>query len=238
MRALLLAAGFGTRLRPLTDKVPKCLVPIRGKPLLSYWLDLLLEKHIDQVLINTHYRRGDVCNFVAQSNYRERISLIHEETLLGTGGTVLKNIDFFQEQPFMVIHADNLSHFDVGAFIRCHNHRPPEAIMTMMTFDTDSPESCGIVEKNKQGLVMKFHEKVQNPPGNVANGAVYIFEPTISSHLRALGKAVFDISNDLIPTLLGRIFTFHNSTYHRDIGTMESLRIAEVDFPINKSGAD
>lgn len=69
MRALLLAAGLGTRLRPITDRVPKCLVKVQGKPLLDYWLDILLTNGIDRVLVNTHYLPGAVNTYVKQSSW-------------------------------------------------------------------------------------------------------------------------------------------------------------------------
>lgn len=231
MRALLLAAGLGTRLRPLTERVPKCLVPIRGQPLLAYWLELLLPAGIERVLVNTHYLPQPVQAFVADSPWRSRTSLVHEERLLGTGGTVLANADFFQRRPFLVAHADNLTRFDVSAFLGRHANRPPGCAITMMTFDSDAPQSCGIVEEDGRGIVRGFHEKVANPPGNRANGAVYIFETEVLDFLRALKKPFLDLSLDVMPAFLGRICTFHNDVYHRDIGNLESLARAEREYP-------
>lgn len=230
MRALLLAAGLGTRLRPITNHVPKCLVPIHGKPLLGYWLELLFPAYVDRVLLNTHYLPDPVRAFVETSPWRNRITLVHEDYLLGTGGTILKNRSFLNQGPFLVAHADNLTRFDVAALIARHTHRPQGVIMTMMTFTTDDPSSCGIVEENDLGIVTGFHEKVKNPPGNHANAAVYIMEPEIMSILEALGSPVIDLSTEIIPRLLGKICTYHNDDYHRDIGTIESLRLSELEF--------
>jgi mannose-1-phosphate guanylyltransferase len=91
MRALLLAAGIGSRLRPLTETVPKCLVPIHGRPLLDYWLELLFSGGTERVLINTHWLADHVRDYVASCRWRPRIDLVHEGTLLGTGGTILAN---------------------------------------------------------------------------------------------------------------------------------------------------
>lgn len=230
MRALLLAAGFGTRLRPITDHIPKCLVPVHGKPLLEYWLDLLLLGDIEYVLLNTHYLPDKVRQFVANSKWRSRISMVHEDVLLGTGGTVLKNRKFFGNEPFLVAHADNLTQFDLAAFIARHHARPKGVDITMMTFHTDAPGSCGIVEENTDGVVVAFHEKVENPPGNHANAAVYIFEPGVIDFMADLGGEVIDLSTEVIPHYMGRICTFHNYGYHRDIGNPESLRLAEQEF--------
>lgn len=230
MKALLLAAGLGTRLRPITDNVPKCLVPIHGKPLLEYWLDMLLPNGIERVLINTHYLPHAVRAFVAGSRWRDSIDMVHEEILLGTGGTVLRNRNFLDGGPFMVVHADNLTRFDVKAFIGAHANRPAGVDITMMTFDTDMPQTCGIVELDERGVVIRFHEKVANPPSNHANAAVYIFEPSVIDFLASLGREVIDISTEVLPRYLGRMQSFHNSDYHRDIGTPESLALAEREF--------
>jgi mannose-1-phosphate guanylyltransferase len=230
LKALLLAAGLGTRLRPLTDTIPKCLVPILGKPLLAYWLDLLLQGGIDSVLVNTHHLAAAVEKYCRTSPWRSRIRLVHEPVLLGTGGTILANRAQFRGSAVLVAHADNLSRFSVGAFLGTHAARPAAAAMTMMTFETDAPETCGIVETNAAGLVARFHEKVVNPPGNRANAAVYIIEPEVVEFLAALGKPIIDFSTEVIPHFIGRVNTFHNDDYHRDIGTPESLRAAAREF--------
>jgi mannose-1-phosphate guanylyltransferase len=230
LRALLLAAGLGTRLRPLTDSIPKCLVPIRGRPLLEYWLELLFAGGLERVLINTHYLPELVRKFVRASPWRERIELVHEDSLLGTGGTVLRNSGFFGGDSFMVAHADNLTRFDVGAFWARHQRRPAGVLITMMTFETDAPQTCGIVVEDRQGIVREFHEKKQDPPGNLANGAVYLFDPEILEFLASLGRPVIDLSTEVLPHYLGRMWTYNNNLYHRDIGNLESLRGAERDY--------
>lgn len=232
MKALLLAAGLGTRLRPLTDTVPKCLVPIHQRPLLDYWLALLLSGPVESVLINTHHLADSVRAFVAASRWRDRIALVHEQTLLGTGGTILRNRHFFGRDPFMVVHADNLSVFDVSAFIARHTVRPRGSVLTMMTFDTDAPQTCGIVEQDAKGVVLRMHEKVTNPPGTRANAAIYIMDPEVVDFIASLGKPVVDVSTEVLPHFMGRIYSFHNAEYHRDIGSLDSLKKAEAEFAL------
>ncbi|WP_316194996.1 MULTISPECIES: nucleotidyltransferase family protein [unclassified Bradyrhizobium] len=230
MRALLLAAGIGSRLRPLTDTTPKCLVHIHGRPLLDYWLDLVFEGGVERALLNTHWLADQVRAHVAESPWRSRIDLVHEDELLGTGGTVLANRDWFGREPFLVAHADNLTDFDVAALIAAHRGRPAGCIMTMLAFRTDDPSSCGILELDRENRVIAFHEKVQNPPGNLANGAVYIFEPEVIEDVAALGKPIVDLSTEIIPNYLGRILCVETAGYHRDIGNPESLRRAHLEF--------
>jgi mannose-1-phosphate guanylyltransferase len=230
MRALLLAAGIGSRLRPLTDTIPKCLVPIHGRPLLDYWLELVFAADIERVLINTHWLAPKVREFVAASPWKDRIDLVHEEELLGTGGTVWKNRDYLGGEDFLLAHADNLTDFDVAAMRRAHEGRPEHCVMTMLAFRTDDPRSCGILELGDDNVVQAFHEKVENPPGDLANGAVYIFTPDLIERLSHVKGPFIDLSIDVIPQMLGRILAFETAGYHRDIGNQESLRRAEIEF--------
>lgn len=232
MRALLLAAGLGTRLLPLTSTIPKCLVPIYGKPLLEYWIRMLKDGGVSPVLINLHHFADKILYYIENSEFEDIVFTVYEENLLGTAGTLLKNRGFFVNEPLMLIHADNLSRFNVKAFIERHNSRPPECEMTMMTFRTATPESCGIVELDERGVVLAFHEKVKNPPGNLANGAVYILEPKIFNFLENIGKEVIDFSTEVLPHYVNKIFTFHNDVYHRDVGTIESYKIALKEFQV------
>lgn len=236
MRALLLAAGKGTRLRPLTDTVPKCLVPIQGKPLLDYWLQPLLEAGVERILINSHWLSDQVRLHLEASPWRRHVDLVHEEELLGTGGTTWANRRFFGDQDILVAHADNLTDFDVAGFQRRHEQRPPHCLMTMLAFRTDDPSSCGILELKGDDVVVAFHEKVANPPGNLANGAVYIFSPEVWPLLERCQGPFIDLSLDIIPGLMGRIAAFETPGYHRDIGNAESLRKANEDVAAGRVG--
>jgi len=174
LKAILLAAGFGTRLRPLTNNIPKCLVPIKGKPLLQIWLENLTSSGVNQILINTHYLHDKVNSFVKNSIFSNNCLLIHEEVLLGTAGTLLTNIDFLENEECLFLHADNYYLESIKELIKAHKNRPKNCLITMLTFRTDNPTSCGIVEIDEQNIVIGFHEKIKNPPGNLANGAIYV----------------------------------------------------------------
>ncbi|QCI63178.1 nucleotidyltransferase family protein [Phreatobacter stygius] len=238
MRALLLAAGLGTRLRPLTLTVPKCLVPVHGKPLLGYWLEHLFAGGIERVLINTHWLALPVRDYVAASPWRSRIDLVHEEELLGTGGTVLANRDWLNGAPFLLAHADNLTDFDVSTFRRRHEDRPKGCAMSMLAFRTDDPRSCGVLELDAACVLQAFHEKVPDPPGNLANAAVYICEPEIAEFIASLGKPIVDFSTEVIPRFIGETLAVETSGYHRDIGSPASLKAAEREYRPHRDAAD
>ncbi|MCU7555010.1 nucleotidyltransferase family protein [Alteromonas sp. ASW11-19] len=229
MKAVLLAAGEGTRLRPLTLHTPKCLVPINGKPLLDYWLEMLSSfSSITEIFVNTHYLHEQVESHLDRVwRHLDNLKCWYEPQLLGTAGTLLNNMDALSEGDVLVVHADNLSVFDLAAFIEAHQNRPAHCVMTMMLFKSDTPTSCGIVELDGTTII-DMHEKVANPPGNLANGAVYILSLEAITLLR--NSNISDISTQLIPMLLGRINGWVNHRYHRDIGTPASYKQALSDF--------
>lgn len=230
MKALLLSAGLGTRLRPITNTIPKCLVPINGKPLLQYWLENLTECGVEEFIINTHYFSEKIEEFINKSIYKDKVTLVYEKELLNTGGTVLSNKDLFnKDEPFLLVHADNLSFCNFKEFIESHKTKE-NYMLTMMLFQTEIPESCGIVELDKNNLVQNFYEKVSNPPSNLANGAVYICNYEILDFLKSLNKSNIDFSIEVIPQFMGRINTYLNSIYHKDIGTINSYAEAQIDI--------
>ena len=229
MRAILLAAGLGSRLRPITDTIPKCLVPINGKPLIDYWLEQLSNAGIEKFLINTHHLHEQVNSYIENSKFSSLVNLVYEKELLLTGGTVIANKDFIGNKPFMLVHADNLSLCDFKDFINAHNNRPANTEITMMTFTTDDPKSCGVVKTDNSGIIQEFYEKVQNPPSIIANGAVYIIEGSVISYIERLEKVKVDFSVDVLPYYIGRIFTYYNGFYHRDIGNIRSYELAQIE---------
>lgn len=226
MRALLLAAGFGTRLRPLTDTIPKCLVPIKGQPLLGVWLERLTQADIGPFLINTHHLASQVRAFVETSPHRAQVTLAHESELKGTAGTLMANLDFFKGEDGLLIHADNYCLADLVAFQSAHYNRPSECVMTMMTFRTNTPSSCGIVELDSRGIVTGFHEKLPNPPGDLANGAIYILSAQLLDKLGQDVDSITDMSTEVLPRLLGRIYSYETFEAFLDVGTPESYEDA------------
>ena len=231
---VLLAAGLGTRLTPVTEYLPKCLVPVNGRPLLGYWLDMC-RSHGLPAVVNTHYKAETVAAYVRDSHAGQNVEIFHEPELLGTAGTLLALQNRLSGGPFMVVHADNLSFFSLPEFWAAHAGRPRDCLMTMMLFEAENPQSCGIVRVDESGVVTEFFEKVPSPPGRLANAAVYIMEPGIFSVLRS-ADAARDISLDLLPLCLGRIFTFFNGDYHRDIGTVESYALAQAETWLRTQG--
>jgi len=227
MKAFLLAAGVGSRLRPLTDKVPKCLVPISGKPLLHYWFDLFEKHGISDVLINTHYLADQVKAFVEHSSYTTSTTLFHEETLLGSAGTLRACRDFVEnEDVFLICYADNLTNIDLSKMITAHQAENP--ILTLGLFRTPSPTQCGIVELNDSRIVIGFEEKPMAPKSDLANAGLSVATPDIFQFIP--DKNPSDFGNDVLPKLVGRMKGYYISDYFIDIGTIENYEKAEREW--------
>ena len=176
-KALILAGGLGTRLRPLTDAMPKCLVPIGGRPLLDYWIDRLAEAGIREARINTHAHAGRVRDYIASVNAggRLRLSESYEPELLGSAGTVAANADLADDaEEVVIIYADNLSDVDLRPLLAFHRrHDDP---MTMVLFRAPNPRACGIAELDEQGRVVSFVEKPEQPASDLANAGLYVLD--------------------------------------------------------------
>jgi len=229
LRALLLAAGLGTRLRPITLHTPKCLVPVAGEPLLGRWLRQLEAAGCEAVLINTHYLSDQVKAFLQERPPSAMgVQTIHEPELLGTAGTLLANRSFFEDTTGLLIHADNAMAGDLQGLLAAHAARPAHCLLTMLTFCTDQPRNCGIVATDGQGVVTAFHEKVADPPGNCANGALYAFDAPFLDRLADMTPQPSDFSTEVIPPLMGRIQSWHTGQPYLDIGTPEALALAQL----------
>lgn len=227
MKAFLLAAGVGSRLRPLTNKIPKCLVPIDGKPLLYYWLNLFEKNGIDEVLINLHHLPDQVIDYLEQNSFDLAIHTVREENLLGSAGTVRNNFDFvYREDAFLICYADNLTKLRLHRMIDFHlTHRP---IMTIGLFRASNPGECGIVELDGENRVINFEEKPLHPNSDLANAGIYACSPEIIHYLPR--KTPADIGYDVLPSLIGDMKGFLIEDYIIDIGTKENYQRAQREF--------
>lgn len=204
-------------------------MPIGKRPLLEYWLQTLQVAGIREAMVNTHFHADLVDAFLARARYANWVKSAHEQELLGTAGTLRANSEFFRGHTTLLIHADNWCQCDFGAFLCYHLHqRPRHCLITMMTFDTDTPQNCGIVKVDSQKVVVAFYEKVANPPGKRANAAIYLLEPEVIEWLGE-NPHVKDFSTEVLPRFIGRIATWHNTGIHRDIGNISSLCAAQHD---------
>ena len=231
MKTFLLAAGYGTRLRPITETIPKCLVPIQGQPLLGWWFSLLRRHGVTEVLVNTHYLPEAVREFMAEYRKRDTGLIIHEAyepQLRGSGGTIRENRAFVKdEDDFLICYADNLTDANLTAFQAFH--REHGGVLSMALFRTNVPEQCGIAEIDEQHRVTSFVEKPEHPPSNLANAGMYIANQRIFDFLDP-DKPLLDFGRDVLPQLTGQMYGWHTQGYLRDIGTMENYLRANEEW--------
>ncbi len=233
MKAFLLAAGKGTRLRPYTDKIPKCLMPIGETPLLEIWIALLARHGVEKVLINTGHLAEQVHRFVdrARRRYTIGIELVHEPRLLGSGGTLWENRGFVAgERDFVIAYADNLTDIDLSRMMRHHRRfRERGGVLTMALFHAPDPKACGIATLGEEGRIVSFEEKPRHPAGDLANGGVYVASGAVFDFFPTAphaDDAVLDFGHHVLPRLAGRMFGYPVQGYLKDIGTVSAYREA------------
>lgn len=229
MKAFLLAAGLGTRLRPITETTPKCLLPIGGRPLLDHWLDAMAAAGVDEVLVNLHHLAADVQRHLDGRRQGPCVHPFFEPELLGSAGTLRANRGWVEgEELFLACNADNLTDFDLTSLVRFH--RGGDDVASLTVFHAEQPGACGVVELDPDGRMVGFAEKPLHPVSDLANAGMYAFHPSILHEIDGPGPK--DIGYDLLPRLVGRARAMVVEGYFRDIGTAEAYRRATEDLPL------
>lgn len=234
LKAFLLAAGLGTRLRPLTNEIPKCLLPIGGKPLLQIWLDHLAQHGVDEVLINTHWGSEKVEAFLKkrQTDLLQVITY-YEPKLRGSAGTILANKQWVLDGgPFFIIYGDNLTNVDLGKMLAFHlEHGLP---FTLGVFKAEIPAQCGIAAVGEDGLVTEFIEKPEKPKSDLAAAGIYvadhrIFEvfPEMGTDLGGAPSPPLDLGLHIFPKLVRKMKAYFIEEFLMDIGTPQSYQKAQ-----------
>ncbi len=228
MKAFLLAGGEGTRLRPLTDSIPKCLVPIKQKALLEIWLQLCARSGISEVLINLHSHADAVRNFVADRDFGVQIRLFEEPRLLGSAGTIAANRAWVQPDPyFWVFYADVLTNMDLSKMLRAHQEQNLAA--TLGAYQVPNPSQCGVMNLDDDSIIRSFEEKPQAPKSDLAFSGVMIGTPDFLREIPSVVPA--DIGFHVLPKLVGHMRAYVSNEYLIDIGTLEKYEMAQCTWP-------
>ena len=234
MKAMILAAGLGTRLRPLTDMTPKPLLPVGGTPLIVWNLLLLRAGGICDVIINLHYLGTMIEEALGDGRrWDMRISYSHESELLGTGGGLKAAEEFFEGQPFLVMNGDTLISLDLPALLAFHHSQ--DTVATLVLRDDPQAEQWGAVESDDQEQILRINgqgrDRLTFP--TVAHtrmfAGVHILHPSILSH--APQGTPFSIIDAYTCALAGgsRLLGFVHVGYWSDVGTVERYRQAQTD---------
>jgi len=230
MKAMILAAGVGSRLDPLTRNLPKPLVPIVNKPVMEHIVELLARHGITEIMVNLHYH-GDLIQdyFGDGSKWGVSLSYSPEDQLWGDAGSVKRCEDFFDET-FLVVGGDDLSDMDIGRLVK--QHQENKATCTIALSLVDDPAEYGIVLLNEKGKITRFFEK---PKGeiifsNMANTGVYVFEPEVFELIPR--GVMYGFGHNVFPQFLERKRRFYGyltSSYWRDVGSLKAYHEAHSD---------
>ena len=231
MKAYLLAAGLGTRLRPLTNTVPKCLLPIRGVPLLEIWLKLCAQAQITSVLINVHAHAHAVKAFLAARTLPVEVHIAEEPTLLGSAGTLAANRRWVEgHEHFFVLYGDVLTNANLRAIAERHCRR--NVIATLALNRVADPSRCGVATLRHDGIVTDFHEKPVNPASNMVFSGIMVAR---SEFLNFLPNDVpADIGYHVLPRIAGKMAGYELTDYLTDIGTMNAYHEVQQSWPVLK----
>jgi mannose-1-phosphate guanylyltransferase len=232
MKAFLLAAGVGSRLRPITDTIPKCMVPIDDRPLLDIWLDAFRRAGVDEVLVNVHHMPDVVRSYLAGRPGPPVVRTVFEPELLGSAGTLEANRQWVADEAFfLACNADNLTDFDLEDLVNAH--RAGGTVATLTAFHSQTPSAGGVIELSARGRVIGFTEKPGNPASDLVNAGMYAFSPEVLDEISQPAPA--DIGYHLLPLLVGRAQAVPVEGYFRDIGTPEAYRLAREEWPVRVS---
>lgn len=237
MKAMVLAAGLGTRLRPITNNIPKPLIPVAGRPLIHYTLNLLKRHNIKEVIINLHYLADMIKKEVGDgSRFGIKVNYSYEPEILGTGGGIKKVEDFFSDGTFLVINADILVGLDLSDVVRFHKEKG--AIATMVLRHDKDVDSYGAIEIDKDGRIRQFLGKIDYkgaPLRKLMFTGIHVLEPEVLSYIPSNISCC--INRTAYPEMIStgeRVYGYVMDGYWSDLGTPERYSQAEEDMAKGK----
>jgi len=224
MKAVVLAGGFGTRLRPLSSTRPKPMIPVLGKPNLQYILEALeMVPEVDQVILSIHYLGAEIREFVKEKlDVSKEIRFVNDPMPLETGGA-LKNVENYVDDDFLVIYGDVFTNFDYRELIRAHGDR----LITVAVTEAINPRRFGVLEV-EEGRVLSFEEKPREPKGNLVDAGIYVVNKRVLDEIPR-GREVY-FEREILPRFVERgevhAYKMPKGTYWVDLGTPEDLFLA------------
>src|SRR6059058_3631456 len=225
MKAMVLAAGLGTRLRPLTYEIPKPMVPVLDRPVMAHIVDLCRRQGFDQLIASLHY-----CPDTIRDYFGDSIEYRYEDELLGTAGGVRNVRDFFGDDPVLIISGDALTDIDLNALVE--RHKSAGGIGTLTVKRVDDTREYGVVLHDNAGRISGFQEKPHPDEAlsDLGNCGIYCFSPEIFDYFPE--SDFVDWANDVFPVLLENDVPFYIheiGEYWNDVGSLDELRSGTFD---------
>ncbi|HMD56172.1 MAG TPA: NDP-sugar synthase [Solirubrobacteraceae bacterium] len=225
MRAMVLAAGLGTRLRPLTYEITKPMVPVLDRPVMEHIVDLLALHGLSEVIANLHYFPESI-----REHFGSRLQYRFEDELLGTAGGVRACASFFGGEAFLVISGDALTDIDLTALIA--RHRESAGVATLAVKKVSETREYGVVLHDSSGRITGFQEKPtpEEALSDLGNCGIYVFDPAIFDYFPA--RPFVDWAKDVFPVLLENdvpCYVHEISEYWNDVGSLAELKQGTFD---------
>lgn len=226
MKAMVLAAGLGTRLKPLTYEIPKPMVPVLDRPVMAHIVGMLERQGFTDLIANLHYYPDTIRDY-----FGDRLTYRFEEDLLGTAGGVRNVRDFFGDDPVVVVSGDALTDTDLNALVE--RHRSAGGIATLTVKKVPDTREYGVVIHDSDGRIQGFQEKPDPAEAlsELGNCGIYCFSPEIFDYFPEGDPA--DWANDVFPALLENDVPFHVheiDDYWNDVGSLGELRQGTWDL--------
>ena len=221
MKALVLAGGFATRLRPLSCSRPKTLFPLANQPLIDYTLQNLAEGGVDTIILSVYYMAENIVRYLGPTKYDMGILYSREQRPLGKGGGI-KNAEYMLNgEPFIVINGDIITDLDLRRLISFHEEKG--GLATIALYQVTDPSRYGSVELDREGRITRFVEKPEPgmAPSNLINAGIYVLEPEVLEYMPSEKR--FDTEVEVFPILAQerKLFGFEFHGYWTDIGVPE-----------------
>ena len=230
-----MAGGFGTRLRPLTNNMPKPMVPIVNVPMLEHVITLLKKYDITDFVMLLYYQPEIIRRYFEDgSKFGVNIKYILPDKDYGTAGAVKLSEEYIKDE-FLVISGDVLTDFDLGAI--CNFHTEKKSVATISLYSSENPLQYGIILTNNENNIVRFLEKPSSSEifSDTINTGIYCFDNSIFQYIPE-GES-FDFSKDLFPYLLTNnvpLYGFKSEGYWRDVGNLEEYISANLDVLAGK----
>jgi len=234
MKAMVLAAGQGTRLHPLTEQIPKALVPVAGRPMIEYSLLLLKRYGIRDIIINLHHLGDQIERYLGDgAQLGLQISYSKEPELLDTGGGLLKAKPFFQGGPFIVINTDVLIDVSLSELIEFHTKKGAAASLVLRP--DPLADQYGSMEIDSDGRIHRFLQtriatELSAPTTKLMFTGVQVLEPRVFDYMEEDGVRKFSTTKDTYPRMLlhqEKLFGFRFDGFWQDVGTASRIKEAE-----------
>lgn len=225
MKAVIMAGGFGSRLKPLTNDLPKPMVPIINKPIIHYIVELLKSYGINDIAMTLGYKPERIMDYFGDgSEFCCNIEYFVEKIPLGTAGSVKNTQKFIGNENFVVISGDAFTNIDLNEMYELHV--ASNQLATIAVKEVGDPSGFGVVKYSKDCIIRGFIEKPVFSIEKTVNTGIYIFKPEIFDYIP---PAKYDFGKELFPRLIGKMTAYKTNAYWSDIGTLSSYYLTNAE---------